>query len=265
MSGDGDQSGGDPAGGGKTGGGQAAFARALLAPGAEPPPGLRGPARKRFDVYRNTVISTLVEALRQGFPAVEALVGEAFFRAMAAEHARARPPRSPVMLFYGAEFPDWIADFPPAASVPYLADVARLDYACREAYHAADAPEMTAQEVQTALAGAGAELTHARLRLAPSLRLVAARHPIVAIRAKALDPAAPAPKAGAQIALVARRGRAVAALAIPPGEAAFIAALGRGETIERAAAAGAAADPNFDAGAAITRLLSHRLIAELLF
>ena len=60
---------------------------------------------------------------------VRLLVGEEFFRAMAQIHVRAHRPRSPLMFEYGDELPDFIAGFPPAADVPYLADVARLEIA----------------------------------------------------------------------------------------------------------------------------------------
>jgi hypothetical protein len=49
------------------------------------------PAGARFDVYRNR------EALVTGFPVVHALVGDAFFRAMAGVFLRAHPPTSPIL------------------------------------------------------------------------------------------------------------------------------------------------------------------------
>ena len=61
------------------------------------------PAPKRFGVYRNNVVVSLVEALRSGFPALIPLVGEEFFTALAREYAANHPPTSPVMLFYGAD------------------------------------------------------------------------------------------------------------------------------------------------------------------
>lgn len=91
-----------------------------------------------FAVYRNTVIKSCVDALQANFPSVVSVVGEAFFRAMATEYARQTPPQSIELLRYGqghtnnignndGSFMAFIRDFPPAASVPYLADIARLD------------------------------------------------------------------------------------------------------------------------------------------
>src|SRR5262249_19419136 len=61
-------------------------------------------------VYRNTVLSGCVEALRANFPVVEQLLGHEMFDAVAAEHANQCPPRRPVLALYGARFPDWLQE-----------------------------------------------------------------------------------------------------------------------------------------------------------
>jgi hypothetical protein len=110
--------------------GEAALRTAILDPGAPTPAGLADgagrPATRRFAVYRNNVVASLSEALEVAFPAIAKLVGNGFFRAMAGIFVRAHPPRSPLMMLYGAEFPDFLATFAPVAHLPYLADVARL-------------------------------------------------------------------------------------------------------------------------------------------
>ncbi|WP_330994612.1 DNA-binding domain-containing protein [Pseudomonas aeruginosa] len=93
------------------------FASALLDPERAVPEGLVGPdsepSARRFAVYRNNVFVGLTDALRAGFPCVVKLVGDEYFAAMARVFAAAMPPGSPVLLHYGAEFPDFIASFPP--------------------------------------------------------------------------------------------------------------------------------------------------------
>jgi hypothetical protein len=121
----------------------AAFAEALLTREPDCPPGLRtwngsDPAQ-RFAVYRNNVAVALIDALADTYPVVQELVGEAFFRAMAREFALARPPVSPVMAHYGEGFAEFVEGFAPAATLPYLADLARLEYLYVQVYHAADA------------------------------------------------------------------------------------------------------------------------------
>src|SRR5690606_15015602 len=86
------------------------------------------PAR-RFAVYRNNVVVGLVNALAARFPALQRIVGEEFFRAMAQLYVRAHPPRSRLLMEYGDGFADFIAAFEPAAELPYLADIARLEAA----------------------------------------------------------------------------------------------------------------------------------------
>ena len=97
------------------------------------------PATKRFNVYRNNVAVSLTEALAAGYPVVQKLVGDEFFMAMARIYVDQNVPRSPVMLHYGANFPEFIEAFEPARGLPFLADVARLEMAWRTAYNAADA------------------------------------------------------------------------------------------------------------------------------
>ena len=119
------------------------FAAALLDAERPAPEGLVGPdgepSARRFAVYRNNVVVGLVDALADAFPAVRRIVGDEFFRAMAGAHALREPPTSPILLDYGAKFPDFIAGFPPVTGLPYLADVARIERAWREAYYAQEA------------------------------------------------------------------------------------------------------------------------------
>ena len=109
---------------------QSGFVRALLDPTLPAPPGLAtwngsDPAL-RFAVYRNNVVVSLVAALADTFPVVRELVGADFFTAMARLYVAEQPPSSPVLAHYGDGFADWLAQFEPAANLPYLADMAPL-------------------------------------------------------------------------------------------------------------------------------------------
>ena len=119
---------------------QDAFVQALLAPPDALPDTLRALAEQPgFAVYRNTVLKSCIDALQANYPAVLRLVGEPWFRAAAALHARAQPPSDTRLLLYGKNFPDFLRDFAPAADLPYLSGVARLDRCWSEAHVAADA------------------------------------------------------------------------------------------------------------------------------
>lgn len=118
---------------------QDAFARALISPGTEPLAGLAAlTAQPAFAVYRNTVMKGCVDALQANYPAVGRLVGEEWFRAAAAIHAREALPADPTLLRYGASFAKFLARFEPAAELPYLPGVARLDRYWTEAHAAPD-------------------------------------------------------------------------------------------------------------------------------
>ncbi|WP_373089380.1 putative DNA-binding domain-containing protein [Sneathiella sp.] len=156
---------------------QQEFAGVLLHPDRMQPDGIRA-APLRFDVYRNNVMVGLRRALEETFPVVRALVGDAFFAAMAQAFIRAHPPTSPVLLKYGAGFDVFIRNFEPAESLPYLADVARLEQAWLAAYHAADCVPLTID----ALANIPeVDLDTLQLRPHPSLQMFAADHPAVSI------------------------------------------------------------------------------------
>lgn len=161
-----------------------AFARPLLNPELPAPAGLKAwndsdPAA-RYAVYRNNVVISLIDALADTFPVVRQLVGEDFFHAMAREHARQHPPTSPVLAFYGQDFPDFITDFEAAACLPYLADVAQLEWAYVSAFHAADADGLPTEDLAELLSQPE-RLALTCLRFAPAVRLIRSSHAVVSI------------------------------------------------------------------------------------
>jgi len=127
---------------------QDAFVAALLDgdAGAGPLAALAG--QPGFAVYRNTVLKGSIDALQANFPAVVRLVGEEWFRAAAAVHARAHPPQLPMLAEYGANFPDFLAGFEPAQAFDYLPDVARLDRLWSETHAAPDMPVLASDALQ---------------------------------------------------------------------------------------------------------------------
>ncbi|MDH3977105.1 MAG: putative DNA-binding domain-containing protein [Gammaproteobacteria bacterium] len=89
-------------------------------------------------IYRQAILSTLISALESIHPVCRQLIGEQFFDAMARRYVRQSPSKSPDLGDYGADFSDFIAGFEPAQTLPYLADVARLEWAWHQAFHAPD-------------------------------------------------------------------------------------------------------------------------------
>ena len=92
-----------------------------------------------LEVYRNNYRGNLHDALSGAYPVIEQLVGEAFFRLLTREFIVQYPSRSANLHRYGAELAEFVASFAPAQSVPYLKDVAALEWACHCAYFAGDA------------------------------------------------------------------------------------------------------------------------------
>jgi hypothetical protein len=236
---------------------QAAFAAALLDPAAAVPVGVVDPwgqpAPKRFSVYRNNVAGSLTRALEAAFPTVRKLVGEEFFAAMAGVYLRAHPPRSRMLMLYGDAMPGFLDAFPPVASLGYLPDVARVDQAMRESYHAADSQPLPEVEFQRLL---GEDIAGLRLHMAPSLRLVRSRWPVVSIW-EANHEGAPAPAPAAEDALILRPEFDPRPHRLPPGGAGFVLALlkgaGLGEAVD-------AAGPDLDLSASLGLLIQGRAI-----
>jgi hypothetical protein len=94
---------------------------------------------ERLDIYRNTFLVSLTKALRLCFPAVAKLVGEAFFEGAAQVFIARHPPCAAWLDQYGDTFPEFLRTFGPATTVPYLHDVAKLEWAVHSALHAAEA------------------------------------------------------------------------------------------------------------------------------
>jgi hypothetical protein len=100
-------------------------------------------AEQRLSIYRNNTQAGLTEALRGVYPVIDRLVGEAFFNRLAEAYINQHPPRSAVLIGFGQQFAAIIADFKPAKSLPYLPDIACLEWQWHEAYHEADDSPLT--------------------------------------------------------------------------------------------------------------------------
>ena len=245
---------------------QRSFAAAVFDAEAEIPANLTrksgGVPHRRFAVYRNNTYASLIEVLEGRYPVVARLVGEEFFGAMARVHIERHPPKSPVVLFYGAEFPAFVAGFPPAAGLPYLADVAVLEWAWHEAYHAEDAKPLPL----AALGNATGEVAQAVLTLHPSLRLASSSHPVLTIweRQRACgEPGAMAFDGKGEDALIVRPNLDVQVRRLLPGAVPFIRALGRGRSLLQACELATQQAGGFDLQANLAGLMTSGAIVAI--
>ncbi|MBI1171012.1 DUF2063 domain-containing protein [bacterium] len=236
---------------------QAAFGAALLDNRLPAPQGLLGPdgkpSSRRFAVYRNNVIVGLIDALSDSFPVLRRVVGDDFFRAMAGFYARTEPPESPVLLAYGAGIPAFLEIFPPVAHLPYLPDLARLERAWVEAYHAAEA---VPADVSPLLAMAPAMLGALRFGFHPSARLIRSAFPVLTIWQMNQPGQTPAPvdMTRTEDVLILRPVAEVTIQPLAPGVAGFLVRLMAGATLSSAAAASFVEAPQFDFAKALSAL-----------
>jgi hypothetical protein len=222
------------------------------------------PAR-RFAVYRNNVMVSLIDALADAFPVAQELVGEEFFRAMAKRFVLAHPPRSRILAYYGQEFPAFVEAFAPAASVPYLADVMRLEMLRILAYHAADAKVIAPGEVAAVLAEE-ARLSELRLLLHPSLAVLRSPYAVVSLWGahQGLFDIASVEPVEAQTALVVRIGLDVSIVGIDVASGFFIEQLLLGSSLAQAATS-TSEFPQFDLASSLGTLLRWHCISALTF
>lgn len=217
----------------------AGFVAALLDPSQPLPPELvtwnGADPRSRFDVHRNNLMRSLIDALADGFPVTRALVGEPFFTAMARAFVAEQPPSSPILSDYGEAFADFIDAFSPAGNLAYLPDLARLERARVLAYHAADRQPLAAGELARHL-GDPAQLPAARVTPHPACRLIASKHAIASLwaahqgegRLENVDLSRP------ESALVLRDDETVLVVPLSPAAGRFVDALLAGGTLAAA-------------------------------
>jgi hypothetical protein len=240
--------------------GTSEFGRALLDPEAGAPAGLTGPdgliAPKRFSVYRNNVIVSLREALEHTFPAIKALLGDEYFSALARAFVLQHLPKSPVLIWYGAGFADFIEAFPPLEAYSYLADVARVEWDWLQAYHAKDAAPM-----DPALLG---QIDPDRLGLVrfvrhPAARLISSSWPIwdlVRVNRFEPDNAIEIDLNRSQAVLITRPDLDVDLYLLRPGGDVFLNALFEGVTLGDAAAKAQAQRQEFSLSDCLSDCLS---------
>ena len=213
----------------------------------------------RIGIYRNHAFATLGASLQGTFPVICRLVDERFFAYAAHEYLREHPPHSRCLVEYGADFADFLADFEPCKALPYLADVARFEWALNIAAsvrEAAPLPQQVLAEVPTNEAACVA------LRLLPSLSYVSSPWPIDAIWQANQEnevPSVDLASGGARLE-IRHSGNAVAWLPLDPATFAFRTALAEGLVLAAAMTAAIAQSPTFDVATAIRQIFADGLV-----
>jgi hypothetical protein len=245
-----------------------AFAASLLDPGRSTPSVVAGPAgkaaAKRYNVYRNNVTVSLIDALAATYPAVQRITGVEFFRAMARSHVRATPPTSPLLFEYGRDLPEFIERYEYASSMPWLTDTARIERAWLDAYHAADAEPLP----PSALASVSQEKLADLIFVAhPATRIVRSRFAAVTIvaRNRSNEPVGRIDASMPEDALITRPDLDVVLSRLPPGGATFLKNLMSGRSLGEAAASAMEASTSFDIAASITGMIEAGAFTTMTF
>lgn len=239
---------------------QADFAAALLGedPGqfAAHLAGDPATALARLAVYRRAIAANRNGALLSAYPVVARIVGDAFFAEAAQQYSGAVPPDGGDLNRHGAAFADFLAVYPHAAALPWLPDVARLEWAGHEALLAADAP---AFDFASLAAVPEVDQVQLSFTLHPSVRLERSAWPVLAIW-EANQPdrdGTPDRDAGDDHVLVWREGDRVRMALLSPAEAGIVAGLADGRPLGELAGPGNAED----FAAMLARLAEHGMLA----
>ena len=215
---------------------------------------------RRMAIYRANMVAAAEKALASAYPVIRQVVGNDFFHGLAREYQRGTPSASGDLTDYGASFDIFLADFEHVQSMPWLPDLARLEWAAHRAYGAADAPDWDPSTLAAIEPDRQAAI---RFQWAPGTALVVSSHPIVrvwTIHQPGYDGEFSVDWTRADTALVARDGFVVRVSECGPADASFIAASLAGATFGDAAAATLADHPDFDLGALLARALAARLV-----
>lgn len=247
---------------------QLGFAEALLADEGAPPPFASVPpehAVERIAVYRRALFANYRNALGATYPVVARLVGAPFFAAAVDAFVRAHPSTSGDLNVYGDAFPAFLRRYPPAAPLPYLADVARLEWAQDEANRAGES-DATPDDVLAALVALAPEaLPAARLALAPSCRLVSSAYPVLRIWQSNQDGYEGEDRVsldeGGDALLVRREAAGVTLERLAASEFAWLDALARDAPLAAAIEAAAAVRAPFDLAAVLRQRIADGTIA----
>ena len=147
----------------------------------ELPPPLLAPQRgtpgvERLAVYAEGYVVRMREALSEVYEAIAHLLDAAAFQRLAFDYARAHPSREYNLSFAGRHLPDFLPRWPTTADLPFLPDLARLEWAVCDAFHAFEQPPLEAARLSSLTLE---EWASVQLRFQPSVRVVSSAWPIL--------------------------------------------------------------------------------------
>jgi hypothetical protein len=220
-------------------------------------------ATRHMQVYRNNTFVSLTEALVAIYPVTQKLVSDGFFAFAADRYIREYPPRRAHLHVYGAEFPDFLAGFEPARTLPYLPDVARLEWAWHEVFHEADSAPLAADRLAAVPPERYGKL---RFRLNPAARVIDSHFPILRIWQANQDDGHDMTQVdlteGGTRLLVVRPALAVEIEPLDTGDYALLQALAEGVTFSDASNRTLGVDSSYDLAARLGYFVRRAAITD---
>jgi hypothetical protein len=215
-------------------------------------------AERRLQVYRNNLFASLAEVLAAVYPVTRLLVGETYFEQAARSYIATHPSRSGDVHHYGRRFAAYLGGCPGSDTLPYLPDVARLEWGYHRAFHAEQHPPLDPDGLR---AVPPEDYPRLRLILQPSTRLLASHYPVLRIwqvnqDGWAGDPTVNLAEGGVRL-LILRQGVEVAFLPLGAGELAWLRGLARGMTLFESQQLAVRQEPDFNLGATLQHLLGQ--------
>lgn len=221
------------------------------------------PSFRRLQVYQNNILASLTESLQAVYPIVERLVGEEFFRYMSEEYIVLNPSRSGDLHAYGKNFPEFLSHFAPAQTVPYLPEVAQLEWGYHEVFHAAHHDSMDIKRLQD-LPAEKYELI--KFQLHPASRLFAFNFPVsyiceICANENNSNENITLPGRGEKILLM-REALDIEMKVLSEAEFIFLSCLNRNENLSAACEKVLAIDENFDVTESLQQNIFRKVIVE---
>jgi hypothetical protein len=217
--------------------------------------------RAGLAIYRGNVQANAEKALSAAYPVIGKLVGDEFFGGLSRAYRATVPSRSGDLNAYGDRFAAFLDTFPHVGGLPYLADVARLEWAVHRAHYAADAQAL---DVARLAAVAEADWPDLRLSFAPGVAILASHWPVASIYAvhqpDREGPVSVDLDAGGEVALVYRARFRVLVRALSASCAAFVDACLEARTLADAVERAAAHDAGWSLQAELARLIADRVV-----
>jgi Putative DNA-binding domain len=223
----------------------------------------RDMALARLEVHAKNIRSNFVDALRSTYPAVHRLVGDEYFRQVAAAFQLEHPSPSGDLLHAGRLFSAHLGEHHGGDRYAYLADVARLEWLVQEALLAADQAPLDLQKMAGVAASAYDTL---RFELHPTLRLFESRYPALRIWEANVGDEADTQTidldSGGERLMVMRRDLQLHVEPLSTGEHCMLDQFRCGMAFAPALAAAAACDEQFDGSAALQRFVAAHAIVD---